>query len=480
MPARADDRQILLPNQLLLGALAAAKGNDWARARELCAQALASAPDHEDALLWQAVWADSWAAKFQALQRVLANNPKHETARVLLNWAQGRQSRGEPVRSAVEAECLTPCPKLGTRDDAGARFTYACPGNHCHAEATRRRPPRDVPTDTQQETCLSANHLACPTYCRVQAAARNAGYQPELRDYFDYFGLDEEPFSIVPIPRFYYPTRQHQEALETCRQVIRHRQGLALVYAHVGMGKSLLLRKLHEELFADTRYRVALLHHPNYASEFAFMEALLQALHETPARRRSLQDLEQALQAYLKQQVLEARKTVVLLIDEAHQMSPRCLAQLRRVLDYHVGEQQMVQVVLAGQLPLAHRLAANPALADRVVARCELRPLGLADAKEMISARLHEAGSANGLFTPAAVHAIVEATEGRPRQINLVCMKCLWEAFADRRHSIDADLVARVARGAGPAEEPAPAEDAKAESGVLSRLRLLWQRGGSN
>ena len=479
MPARSDNSQVMLwPNQLLLSAISAAQDNNLPRARELCAEVLASNPDHPDALLWKAVWAETWEAKTRALQQILARNPDHNCAKILLNWAQSRQSRGEAVSSPIEAECLTPCPMLGTHDDPGARFTYACAGNVCHAEATKRRGPREIPNDTQRETCLSTNHLACPTYCRVQATLKPSGITADLRDYFDYFGLDEEPFSIVPIPRFFYPTRQHDEVLNMCRRVIQHRQGLAVIYSRVGMGKTLLLRKLYEELFADSRYKAALLPHPNYSTEYALVEALLQAFNVAPARRRSLQDLEQGLQSFVAQQVLQAHKTVVILIDEAHQLSQRGLTELRKVLDYHVGEQQMTQIILAGQMPLAGKLARLAALNDRVVARYELQPLGPSEAKEMISARLHEAGSANGLFSPAAVRAIIDVTHGRPRQINLLCMRCLWEAFAERRHSIDPEVVLRVANGPDKAVSKAEddGEHAKAESGVMSRLRLLWQR----
>ncbi len=483
MTSRDDPIQgVALPNQLLLSAISAAKKHDLGRARELCAEVLAENPYHEDALLWQAVWAESWAAKMAALQKVLAGNPEHNNAKILLSWAQARQARGEAISSPIEAECLTPCPKLGTRDDPGARFTYACPGTVCHAEATKRRTPRDIPIDIQQETCLTTDHLACPTYCRVQALSRQAGLQSELRDYFDYFGLEEEPFSIVPIPRFFYPTRQHQEALDMCRRVIQHRQGLAVVCSHVGMGKTLLLRKLYEELFSDSRYRVALLPHPDYNSEYALMEALLRAFSAKPARKRSLQDLERGLQSFVAQQVLQAHKAVVILIDEAHQLSRRNLVQLRKVLDYHVGEQQMIQIILAGQMPLAKHLEQLPALADRVVARCTLQALGPSEAQEMITARLHEAGSANGLFAPAAVRAIVDASQGRPRQINLLCMKCLWQAFAERRHNIDAEMVLRVTSGPAPQEDVAREVEAspKPQASILSRLRLLWQRGSSD
>ena len=476
---RDDLESRLLPNQLVLTAAQAVQNRDLSQARELCAQVLAQDPHHEDALLWQSVVAENISEKVRLLQQILAAHPQHSQARTLLNWARSRQARGEAASIAVEMECLTPCLHLGAGSDPQVRFTYPCPGNLCHAEATKRRLPREIQEDTQKEVCLSIAHFACPTYCRCQVAARQGGLNPfNLRDYFDFFGLDEEPFSIVPIPRFLYRTRQHEKALQTLRQVVEHRQGLAVLYGDVGMGKTLVLRALYEELFADTRYSVALLSHPNLATEYALLYAILQALHIPPSKKRSLRDVESIFESYLIQQVMQAHKTVVLIFDEAQEMGHKALQQIRRLLDLHVNEQQMVQIILAGQMSLAGKIAHLPAFQDRIVAQHTLAPLAPSEVKSLISARLYEAGNQNGLFSSSAVRTITDLTQGRPRQINVLCMRCLWEAFEERRHTIDHELVMRVIDGQ---ESQAPeakqaAEPTEGNKNFLSRLRFLWQR----
>jgi len=284
------------------------------------------------------------------------------------------------------------------------------------------------------------------------------------------------------MPRFFYPTRQHEEVLRACRQVIEHRQGLAVVLAPVGMGKTLLLRTLYEELFASAHDTAAFLPHPNYRTEYALMRGILQALRVTPGKKRSLHDLVDAFQRYVAEQVMQHRRTVVLMFDEAHEMRYRALRQVRRILDYHVDDQQMVQVILAGQPPLATKIARLPALRDRIVAQHTLNPLAPSDVKALITARLHEAGSRNGLFTPAAVRTITDLAHGRPRQITVACMRCLWSAFEQRRHVIDHEFVRRAVNGhiSAPAEDEATSAKGQAPTGMLSRLRLLWHRDGSS
>lgn len=466
----------LLPDQFLETAAQAARQGDLEQARALCEQILELNPYHVDALLWQSVVAPSFEAKFALLRRAIGLQPDNGQAKMLMGWANTRQARGEAVNVPIEIELLAPCPMLGTRDDPHARFTYACPGNLCHAEVTKRHPPREVPEDTQEATCLTASHLACPTYCRAHVLGQRERDNGTLYEYFDFFGLDEEPFSIVPVPRFFYPTAQHEEALQTLKRVIAHRQGLATLCAPVGMGKTLILRMLYEELFADPAYAVVMMTHPSARTEYTFMKALLQAARIDPERRRSLQDLDEAWQSFVTSQVLGDQRTVVLLIDEAHQMRPRVLRQVRKLLDHQVYNQQMLQVVLAGQMPLIPHLERQVALQDRVVAQCKLTALVPSEVKALLSARMHEAGSRNGLFTPDAIRAITEATGGRPRRVNVLAMRCLWEAYNQHRRSIDRSVVMRALRSQQELEKEESELEPARTGGVLTKLRLLWER----
>jgi type II secretory pathway predicted ATPase ExeA len=468
----------LLPNQLVALAAQAAQSGDLAQACEYCAQALARNPYHEEALLWQGVVADSPSERIRLLQQLLSANPQNNRAKTLLNWTLSRQSRNEAPSMSLDIELLSPCPYLGTAEDRQARFTYPCPGNVCFAEASKRRPPREIPQDSQKEVCFKTAHLVCPTYCRGQNLAQREGVldMAVLRDYFEFFGLDEEPFNIVPISRFLYRSPQHARALLSLRQLVDHRQGLGVVYGEVGLGKTLILRTLYEELFADARYAVALIPHASFVSDYALLQAICQAFRIVAPRRRSLRDLESAFQTFLVEQTLHAQKRVVLILDEAQEMSAAQLQQVRRLLDHQVNEQQLLQLIIAGQPYLANKIAHLPALRDRIVVQVTLSPLSPSEVKEMISMRLHVAGSQNGFFTPSAVRAITDLTHGSPRRINILCMKCLLEAFEQRRRLIDEELVMRITGGRPVLDPKSAASEGAAEKSLLARLRLLWQR----
>ncbi len=454
MAESREDSEALLPCHLVQLAANAAQMGDLATARQYCVRVLAGDPLYEDALLWQNVATESMAEKIRLLHKILSVNPENDRARTLLLWTESRQRRGETISTSMEVDLLRACPYLGTPGGRHARFRDPSPGNVCHAEAGERRSPRAVSEETQRDVCLATDHLACPTYTRAISIARRRA-SDTLYSYFDFFGLAEEPFNIVPSPRFFYPSEQHERALQLLRQVIEHRQGLALLTGQVGLGKTLLLRVLYETLASDKRYTVVFFPHSGWGSEYAMLRAMLQSVGVIPARRRSLRDLEIALEDYLVHQAFHEQKTVVLLLDEAQNMTMRLLHRVRRILDMQINERQMAQIVLAGQPRLMQMVGRSAALKDRIVANCTLSPLSPAEVRSFIQLRLRKAGSQDGIFTPGAVRAITELTNGSPRRINVLCMCCLLDAFERRLRTIDEEVVLRAANAlpAQPAEE---------------------------
>ena len=470
-----------LPGQLLQLAIMAAQNNEMAEAHQLCDQVLSENPDHVDAILWQSVLSENSEDKICLLQRALGLSPDDRRAKTLLRWAQSRRTNGKPASLVSEIDFLTACPHLGSAGDPASRFAYPCPGNVCHAEETKRRRSRAVGEETQERVCLTTSHLVCPTYCRVQARNSEAGRprSSQLRGYFEFFGLEEEPFSIVPMARFFFSTRQHHGALRICHQVIVHRQGLAVLSAPVGTGKTLTMQRLYEELFHDPGYQVGLLQHSAFRTEYALMQGILQALHIRPQRKRSLHDLEEAFRDHVLRQTSSRGGTIVLLFDEAHQMRYRALRQLRKILDLHAGGQQMVQIVLAGQPALLAKLARLPALQDRITAQATLGPLAPSDVKGLIWARLREAGAQKRIFTSDAVRAITEIAHGHARRINVLCMNCMWRAHEENRRVIDHGFVSKVASlGAGPPLDQASSSGRAGLASLLTRLQSLGQRAG--
>lgn len=341
----------------------------------------------------------------------------------------------------------TLCPYLGLEDDNSLRHAYPSQGNHCYAEGRGRRASRSVPFDVQGELCLTKQFTQCATYLRI--ALGEAGRLPTLgiRDYFDFFGLQEEPFSIVPMPRYLYYTPGQLAALQGLQHLVEARQGLGILYGPIGTGKTVLCRTFYSRLKADPKYSVAYLPTPGHRSEFALLQGILPQF-EVTVRARSRRELERRLLNHLVQEVIEKDHTVVLMIDEAQTLRSRQLELVRKLLNYQTSDTQLLQVVLSGQMDLVERLRRwAPALIDRAVVEYTLEPMTPADVTAMIQDRLSKAGREEALFTPAATRLVYERARGYPRRVIVICIRSMWLAYRERMRRIDAPLVQRAVDG---------------------------------
>jgi len=365
---------------------------------------------------------------------------------------------------------LITCPHLGLGFDATLCHAYPSLENYCYAEGRGRQASRPIPTDVQGGLCLTQQFTQCPTYLR--ATLSQAGRLPPLglRNYFDFFGLREEPFSIVPMPRYLYYTPGQLAALQGLQHLVEAQQGLGVLYGPIGTGKTVLCRTFCERLGADPRYTVVFLPTPNYRSEFALLQGILSLL-QVPTRARSQRDLERRLLNYLVREVIENEHTVVLLIDEAQTLRSRLLELVRKLLNYQTSDKQLLQVVLSGQMDLAKRLRRwAPALRDRVVVEYTLEPMTPADVTAMIQERLARAGREDPLFTPAATRLVYERSQGYPRRVIVICIRSMWLAYRERVRRIDAPLVQRAVDGirADAPDDLLPADAATWVPGVES------------
>src|SRR5712692_2030381 len=133
--------------------------------------------------------------------------------------------------------------------------------------------------------------------------------------YLEFFGLKEEPFSTVPSPRYFFLTPIHATALEKTAYVVGAKKGLAVVFGDTGTGKSSLARLLHQK-FLDRGMRSALVTNPNYPGPYSLLRTIAQEF-SLPRMARSYKDMLDLFKAYLFEQAIEGKKTVVLMIDEA-------------------------------------------------------------------------------------------------------------------------------------------------------------------
>lgn len=257
--------------------------------------------------------------------------------------------------------------------------------------------------------------------------------------YLQYYRLQEPPFNITPDPRFMFFSRQHQEAFNHLLFGIRERKGFIQLTGEVGTGKTTVCRRLLEELGPE--YKTALILNP-LLTPSQMLRAIAHELGLVPRRTDRLSVL-QALNDYVLEQV-NSGHDVVLLFDEAQDLSAELLEMIRLLSNLETNNQKLLQIGLIGQPELRVKLA-DPSLRQlrqRITIRYHLGPLSREETADYINWRLTQAG-ANGLpiFGEAAVRRIYEYSGGVPRLINAVCDKSLLAGFVKEQTVLTEDLV---------------------------------------
>lgn len=257
--------------------------------------------------------------------------------------------------------------------------------------------------------------------------------------YLDYYNLKEEPFSITPNPRFLFFSEKHQEAFNHLLFGIHQRKGFIELTGEVGAGKTTVCRKLLEEL--DPRYQTALILNPCLSAP----QLLKTIVREFGLKPRGIDRVAylEALNDFVLAEV-NAGHDVVLVIDEAQDLSDELLEQVRLLSNLETDQQKLMQIVLMGQPELRDKLAQPKLrqLRQRITVRYHLEPLTLAETDAYVNHRLNLAG-ANGRprFDARAIKEVFHYAGGIPRLINAVCDKALLAGFVHQTDAIDHALV---------------------------------------
>jgi type II secretory pathway predicted ATPase ExeA len=275
-------------------------------------------------------------------------------------------------------------------------------------------------------------------------------------DYLQFHGLTQEPFSNAPVSRFYFESRQHEEALERLRHVVGRMKGLALLVGQIGAGKTTLARRLLDSL-PDHEYEAALLViiHANVTAGWLLKRVALALGVESPAEDK-LALLSQLYHRLVR--IHERGKKAVVLIDEAQMLSTReLMEEFRGLLNIELAERKLLSFVFFGLPEIEDNLKLDPPLAQRVAVRVRLGALDEAATRAYVRHRLEVAGASRPPFTDEAIAAVHRFTKGTPRLINTLCDNALFEAFAARRRELDAAFVERVAAALGLEDDTARA-----------------------
>ena len=256
--------------------------------------------------------------------------------------------------------------------------------------------------------------------------------------YLKMFGLQEKPFHITPNPRFIFLSKNHKEAFAHLLYGVQQRVGFMALVGEVGTGKTTVLRTLLQQL-EDSDCRVALVFNPCLSS----LE-LLQTIHRefgipfNPAEG-NLARLHDSLNRFLLEQ-RQAGQTVVLVIDEAQNLDPTVLEQLRLLSNLETETDKLLQLIIVGQPELGQMLERHELrqLKQRLVVRYRLTTMDAEDTSTYIRHRLRVAGHrGTALFSAAALKQIYALTRGLPRLINILCDRALLVAYTREENSVD-------------------------------------------
>jgi general secretion pathway protein A len=254
-----------------------------------------------------------------------------------------------------------------------------------------------------------------------------------------FFGLRQQPFDVTPDPAFLYSSPSHREALDSLRQGIEHFRGFMMLIAEPGMGKTMLLNKLMEEL-GDTA-RVVFLFQTQYNSS-QLLSFILDEL-EVDHTGMDAVAMHRVLNHALLEEMLRGQR-FVLIVDEAQNLQPPVLETIRLLSDFETTHSKLIQIVLAGQPQLADTLV-NPALGQlrqRIGMVSHLQRLTPKEISEYIDHRMRAAGWTGNLpFTRDAQTQIAEYSKGVPRTINNLCFNALLQAFHCDEQIVDATMV---------------------------------------
>ena len=260
-----------------------------------------------------------------------------------------------------------------------------------------------------------------------------------------FFGIAEKPFAITPDPRYLYLGARHAEALAHLVYGITEAGGFIQLTGEVGTGKTTTIRSLLARTPGNAE--IALIINPRL-TPLEFLQTICEELGIglPDAAIGNSKELVDQLNRYLLRAHAAGRR-VVLIVDEAQNLSAEVLEQVRLLTNLETESQKLLQIILIGQPELRTLLERNDLrqLAQRVTARYHLEPLGREDTLAYVRHRLRIAGATSDIFTPAALREIYRLSGGVPRVINVICDRALLAAYSGEQHEVGGKLVRRAA-----------------------------------
>ena len=261
--------------------------------------------------------------------------------------------------------------------------------------------------------------------------------------YEAFYGLNSKPFQLNPDPSFYFGSKQHRRAKAYLEYGLLRNEGFIVITGEIGAGKTTIVRGLLESMDANAVTAANLVSTQLDAEDTLRMVG---AAFGVRVKDVSKADLLMALEAFLVTQISEGKRSL-LIVDEAQNLTPRAVEELRMLSNFQFGKQALLQTFLVGQ-PEFREILQHPnmqQLRQRVTATCHIGPLDVEETQGYIEHRLKCAGSTGKPeFGAGTFEAIFKATGGIPRRINSVCDRLLLLGFLGDKESLTLDDVDEV------------------------------------
>jgi general secretion pathway protein A len=263
--------------------------------------------------------------------------------------------------------------------------------------------------------------------------------------YQHFYGLKKMPFNTTPDTRFFFHSEQHQEALSSLLYAVNERKGFVLLTGEIGAGKTTVCRAFLNRL--DPSTKVAVITNTRL-TERQLLQAVCEEFGLWIPGNVGKVTLFNELNTFLIDQYRQG-SNVVLIVDEAQNLRPEVLEEVRLISNLETERDKLIQIVLMGQPELREimELPELKQLKQRIVLRFHLYPLSEREAQAYIFHRLKMAGADGSLkFSRKALRAVYEYSGGIPRVVNIICDNALLLGFVQETRKISEQLVREVIR----------------------------------
>jgi len=260
--------------------------------------------------------------------------------------------------------------------------------------------------------------------------------------YESFYELKEKPFNILPDPDYLYMSKVHENAYTHLEYAIMENKGFVVVTGEIGSGKTTLLNYLISKIQQDVQIGLV---NQTYVTPTQFVKMVCQdfELQVTGMDKAEMVDL---LHDYLLKQFAN-RDRVILIIDEAQNLTPKTMEELRMLSNLEAEKHHLIQMILVGQPELKRKLQRKDLVqfSQRVTVNCHLNGLSLKEVNSYIAYRLKVAGAnSKDIFNQDSIDSIYNYSKGIPRLINVICDAALVYGYADGQKVITKDVVESV------------------------------------